>query len=423
MDGCGGEAVGVGCEHGLPCVGEGFGCRDECDDAVGVVGVHGLSSRCGCATPIDLLYNLQGDLRNIFASVDIDFSLESGWKAADREPIRASVATLVFPTKSPLNWARARWPEGSLFGHWRSGVTFAQISCGSTRRGVREHPAPSGALRLGEVLSGGGLAERVREHPAPSGALRRDGRRRESPPIVREHPAPSGALRPGHRSSRMRNRLARGQGAPSTIRCIKTGQPQAESDELLLGQGAPSTIRCIKTKSCAATGHRGSPVREHPAPSGALRRDFCSGWPYRVIEGQGAPSTIRCIKTLPLPFDASIELIVREHPAPSGVLRRSVTGSRPAFHLCQGAPSTIRCIKTGGRGRREKRAPPRQGAPSTIRCIKTSCPGPIAVGRTRVREHPAPSGALRHGVLERQAEFLHRQGAPSTIRCIETRRG
>ena len=135
LDGCGGEAVGVGCEHGLPCAGEGFSCRDECDDAVGVAGVHASSSRSHCATPIDLPYNLQGDLRNIFASVGTDLSLGSGWKAADREPIRASVATLVFPTKSPLNWARARWPEGSLFGHWRSGVAFVQVSCRSTRRG------------------------------------------------------------------------------------------------------------------------------------------------------------------------------------------------------------------------------------------------------------------------------------------------
>ena len=172
LDGGGVEVCGVGCEHGSPCVVEGFGCRDECDDAVGVAGVHASSSRCHCATPIDLLCNLQGDLRNIFASVGIDFSLGSGWKAADWELIRASVATLVFPTKSPLNWARARWPEGSLFGHWRSGVAFAQVSCRSTRRGVREHPAPSGALRPGVVINS-----------------------RE--PILR-------------------------QGAPSTIRCIKT---------------------------------------------------------------------------------------------------------------------------------------------------------------------------------------------------------
>jgi len=104
--------------------------------------------------------------------VGVGFSLGSGWKAADRELIRASVATLVFPTESPLNWVCARWPEGSLFGHWRSGVAFAQVSCRSTRRGVREHPAPSGALRL-------------------------------------------------WRNDRT-TAIATGQGAPSTIRCIKT---------------------------------------------------------------------------------------------------------------------------------------------------------------------------------------------------------
>ena len=104
-------------------------------------------SHCGCATPIGLLYNLQGDLYNISASTGIDFSLENGWKAADGTVFRASVATLVLATKSPLDWGRARWSEGSLFGHWRSGVAFVQVSCRSTRRGVREHPAPSGALR------------------------------------------------------------------------------------------------------------------------------------------------------------------------------------------------------------------------------------------------------------------------------------
>ena len=84
---------------------------------------------------------------NNSASAGAGFPLESAWNPADREPIRASVATLVFATKSPLNWARAHRPEGSLFGHWRSGMEFAQVSCRSTRRGVREHPAPSGALR------------------------------------------------------------------------------------------------------------------------------------------------------------------------------------------------------------------------------------------------------------------------------------
>ena len=199
LDGGGVEVRGVGREHGSPCVVESFGCRDEFDDAVGVAGVHASPSRFHCATPIDLPHNFQGDLRNIFASADIDFSLESGWKAADREPIRASVAALVFPTKSPLNWVCARWPESSLFGHWRSGVTFAQVSCRSTRRGVREHPAPSGALRQDAVFLCSGLVQC--------------------------------------------------QGAPSTIRCIKTPHNGSPYSLTSRSQGAPSTIRCIKTVS------------------------------------------------------------------------------------------------------------------------------------------------------------------------------
>ena len=171
----GSRSAVVGCEHGLPCVGEGFGCCDERDDAVGVVGVHGSPSRCGCATPINLLYNFQSDLCNISMDVSVGFSLGSGRKAADRELIRASVATLVFPTESPLDWVCAHWPEGSLFGHWRSGMSFAQVTCHSTRRGVREHPAPSGALRRRELPLDLADAVPVREHPAPSGALRRAG--------------------------------------------------------------------------------------------------------------------------------------------------------------------------------------------------------------------------------------------------------
>ena len=156
--------------------------------------------------------------------VGVGFSLGSGWKAADGTVFRASVATLVFPTKSPLNWACARWPDCSLFGHWRSGVAFVQVSCRSTRRGVREHPAPSGALRP--------------------------------------------------RTASRSISATRSQGAPSTIRCIKT-----PSDE------APQ---------CQAPAH----VREHPAPSGALRQNSLTVCEIS-FSSQGAPSTIRCIKTGP----------------------------------------------------------------------------------------------------------------------------
>ena len=114
-------------------------------------------------------------------------------------------------------------------------------------RPVREHPAPSGALRLvdlGRYRPGAAVGG----YPAPSGALRPDshcaGCGRDS--LLREHPAPSGALRPG--------------GAE------------------------PHQIYVI-------------PVREHLAPSGALRRGELftdSGFAQR----QGAPSTVRCICAL-----------------------------------------------------------------------------------------------------------------------------
>ena len=183
------------------------------------------------------------------------------------------MATLAFPTKSPLNWCCARWSEGPLFGHWRSGVTFAQVSCRSTRRGV------------------------VREHPAPSGALRRPRPPRYPPHRgpVREHPAPSGALRRLSLSTRRASCWS--QGAPSTIRCIKTLSHEIQQRQQQQRQGAPSTIRCIKTTHAARSKVAGSGVREHPAPSGALRLLCESASQFHFIHRQGAPSTIRCIKT------------------------------------------------------------------------------------------------------------------------------
>ena len=64
-------------------------------------------------------------------------------------------------------------------------------------------------------------------------------------------------------------------------------------------------------------------VREHPAPSGALRPGVTARVDELNAERQGAPSTIRCIETRPIvPPRRSLPLCVREHPAPSGALRR-----------------------------------------------------------------------------------------------------
>ena len=66
-----------------------------------------------------------------------------------------------------------------------------------------------------------------------------------------------------------------------------------------------------------------------------------------------------------------MDQLVREHPAPSGALRHPLLSCPEAFvHHGQGAPSTIRCIKTRS-AMKLKVLPKGQGAPSTIRCIKT----------------------------------------------------
>ena len=136
-------------------------------------------------------------------------------------------------------------------------------------------------------------------------------------------------------------------------------------------QGAPSTIRCIETARRPVPGAGRCPVREHPAPSGALRRNS-------IVE-----SSIVDLHQ------------VREHPAPSGALRPCAARPLAGSTSGQGAPSTIRCIKTPTRSAR------------TVLLV--------------VREHPAPSGALRpqRGSL-RDPSNPRRQGAPSTIRCIKT---
>ena len=88
--------------------------------------------------------------------------------------------------------------------------------------GVREHPAPLGALRHLHLMRGEVNDPHVREHPAPLGALRLDEALGacDSTRGVREHPAPLGALRHHLRRAGPRGELS--QGAPRTARCIKT---------------------------------------------------------------------------------------------------------------------------------------------------------------------------------------------------------
>ena len=164
---------------------------------------------------------------------------------------------------------------------------------------------------------------------------------------VREHPAPSGALR--HEHQRSCAGVDRRQGAPSTIRCIETLLVDATITRSYVRQGAPSTIRCIETYSETSSRRARNSVREHPAPSGALRR-------------------IKIVTRV-----LHVDLNVREHPAPSGALR---LGARPAHGhgaTGQGAPSTIRCIETARVSLHAHASFPGRGAPSTIRCIET-CP-------------------------------------------------
>ena len=90
-----------------------------------------------------------------------------------RRPRRRSAAMRAVATKSLVIWPRACWSEGCFFGHWRSGTTFSLATGDTTRRAVRKHRAPKGALRLEAAHVGGASVVDVRKHRAPKGALRR----------------------------------------------------------------------------------------------------------------------------------------------------------------------------------------------------------------------------------------------------------
>ncbi len=75
-----------------------------------------------------------------------------------RRPRRRSAAIRAVATKSLVIWPRACWPEGCFFDHWRSGTTFSLVIGGTTRRAVRKHRAPKGALRLNVVQVTGAIS-------------------------------------------------------------------------------------------------------------------------------------------------------------------------------------------------------------------------------------------------------------------------
>ena len=151
-------------------------------------------------------------------------------------------------TKSLVIWPRACWPEGCFFGHWRSGTTFSLATGGATRRAVRKHRAPKGALRQWQTYDLRDADENVRKHRAPKGALRPGVYLllASEYPQVRKHRAPKGALR--------RALIPQGRCPLRVVR--KHRAPKGALRHCLLVHRS-------------LNGHR---VRKHRAPKGALRR-------------------------------------------------------------------------------------------------------------------------------------------------------
>ena len=157
------------------------------DEAVaGVVIVCPSSQQpCGCSTSVK---RCGGATRR-------------GWRRfpGHKRPFERSVAMRAVATKSLVIWPCACWSEGCFFGHWRSDVTFPLIAGGATRRTVRKHRAPKGALRLNE------RSEERKNRRSESTERQRciktscgSGLPCSSSLVVRNHRAPKGALRRVH---------------------------------------------------------------------------------------------------------------------------------------------------------------------------------------------------------------------------------
>ena len=156
--------VGVRCEESASGASEGFG-TERFSQGRGRGGCrHCLSFH---STTLRLLYKCEVLWRG-------DTPRARWWRRfpGHKRPFELSVAMRAVATKSLVFWLRACWSNGCFFGHWRSGTTFPLVIGGATRRAVRKHRAPKGALRRGYRMVRKRTRRGVRKHRAPKGALR-----------------------------------------------------------------------------------------------------------------------------------------------------------------------------------------------------------------------------------------------------------
>ena len=161
---------------------------------------------------------------------------------------------------------------------------------------VRKHRAPKGALRPFQIFLVQTLVNEGQKAPSAKRCIK-TGRIQVKPfpsrRLVRKHRAPKGALRP--REAQLAGLITQSQKAPSAKRRIKTISPTCVSVVLVVRkhrapkgalrrrtrsprgyqrpccQKAPSAKRCIKTRAAGTLRAHGAVVRKHRAPKGALR--------------------------------------------------------------------------------------------------------------------------------------------------------
>ena len=158
--------------------------------------------------------------------------------------------------------------------------------------------------------------------------------------------------------------MAAGQGAPSTIRCIKT-HPFPSSSARCHRQGAPSTIRCIKTRTSRGMRRRGCcPVREHPAPSGALRRGPCEVR-REVVEGGSGNTQHHQVRSRLCSRKPGCGPQSKCQEAEAG----RCCGGASRGRAVSGPPAPFCCeVRTQGARIRQRRSHTRAGSSRCVRC-------------------------------------------------------